>query len=363
MKDLLKGATSQFVDTKGKCRVINYAEQEVSLITSPLPPFRDLPISRELDDTDINTALSFIKDKELKIISQDGTKEGGIKGLWLEHPQIQSLYMPLEEGEEHLSKIRFESDLIADPLRTDAESELEDMRVAQKVALVLKKYVLYAYSLDPHSFGESSMKVVKDYKYDLEKLDKRLSVNDIMFSKDKKLIVPSQEIKASLIQYLEKTLLNNTQGVMAMADQKVIVDYYSSLSDFRQEENQLVFFDVQSVERWRQESSRIRQHNQIYPYLLSDAREPYFYNGDLFEEDKIVLIQNTEQFSEALAISEKWNESKINLGYRAHESPSVDISYVIYSQNGEVSEEKRDTAFKAHVIEYYDGGYGAILEL
>lgn len=378
MSDLFSGATSQYIDDNGKARMINYKVKggTLSLMTSPIPPL-NLPTVKEISKISKDKALKFVKDRNLQIVSQDGN-EKEIKGFWVEQIEENSKiyygYIPIVPSTP-INNAEFAEETKIPPLEEETdqkESELQVFRRNRKIAEFLKKYTLYTYALHPEKpedggFDRTWFVVDPDHEYDVEKLDKRLFVdgNDIIYDENGYIIVPSDETADRLMGYLDICLTNDKPGVMGLANESKIEDYYQSISDFRSAPNQLIFTSENGVLRWKRETARAERDKTVSQNLYPKTSEPYFYKTPKIKGGRLQIIQNVQDGSleNAAAVSYKWMKDKVNVGYSPDKIALPEsIPTVSYTKNGRVPGGARGSE-AAPVMFYEDGSYGAILFL
>jgi hypothetical protein len=390
METLFEDIKSQYVDDNGKTRMINY--KNLSLMTSPLPPL-DVPMDRTIIETSVKTALDFIKKKGLVLKSQDGNSEDGIQGFWVESAEgnntgIYYGYIPVQVTPA-LDDVPFVESTQLDPLRTDETSELSNFRRVRKIADYLKQYVLYSYALNPttdeqQGFDASWFTVIPDHTYEIEKLNKKLFVNDsqigfndVFYSKETSsetssetsfpyLIVTSEQIRDDLMKYLHTELLNDTPGVLDMASKTMIQDYYQTVTDFRPSESQLIFMNKNGLLRWKKEHARSKDSLLVSSSLKPDESEPYFYRNPKIRKDALMVIQNIKDGlkENAIFVSHKWISDRVNVGYlgASNKIDAANISTTIYTDQGILSSKpKTKTDATASILHYGNEKYAAIL--
>lgn len=367
---LFENVKSQRIDDNGKTRMLTY-ETGICLMTSPLPPL-DMPIDQKIREVTREDAEAFIKTHGLEITMQDGDPEDAlIQGFWVRSAKRSNSgvyygYIPIEVSDA-VPNIDFIPPALNDPLRTDTSSELESMYHARKVADFLKQYTMYEYSLDPEGFSEESFVVMSDHHYTISLLEKKLykEDNDIMYSDDGKLIVPSEDVRDRLVTFLRTQLLNDTPGVMSYRNRAVVKDYYRTLSDFRKVPEQLVFLTRLSLVRWKTESTRGRLQNEVITYIRPDTFEPYLYRNYSISKGRLAIVQNVEDGSleGALSVAEKWEIDRVNSGYRTDISKAPErVTYTVYTEDGEGETVVGSPGGeRVSVLEYPGGEYAALL--
>jgi hypothetical protein len=379
-----EGATEQYIDDKGKTRLLNF--ENITLMTSPIPPLNlKVVIQKKIIDASLQTALDFIEPRGLEIVSKDGNETEGIQGLWVKSKDRTSGlyygYIPLivsKEDLETLKNVEFTDINKNNPIRTDAEeySELSQFRRSRQTAEFLKSYTLYSYALSQESgdvFDENNFTILPGHEYDIDSLGKRMDIknNPVMFSKGK-LIVTSPEMRDRLLAYLKVSILNNEPGIKNLIQKPHLSNArYQTISDFRSTDGQLIFTNTTGIARWIEGMKKSKYRKNISQYLRPDIEEPYFYRSLRIKQNQLVIIQNVAEgdISNAKIVSMKWAKDRVNIGYDLQIKSQVDAkkvdsySYTIYTEKGIASDIKKKSKETASVILYDDGSYGAILFL
>jgi hypothetical protein len=372
MSSLFKDVVSQYVDNNGKARILNYSISrggQISLAVSPIPPLKILiSDKKDIKLVPLSVATDFIKLKSLLIVEQDGNKDDGIQGIWVETQEQNSGiyygYIPINPNKTIIANVPFSQR--NDPIRTDSpeRSELTIFRRDRKIAEILKQYVLFTYALNPEDFDENYFWIDPEHIYDIEKLNKKLYMegNDIIY-RDGYIVVVSEEIRDGLMSFLKVSLLNDTPGVMATANTKIIENYYQIISDFRNIHDQLIFVNKNGLKRWKADMTKSFKGSIISSFPLEDAKDPYYYKNLKIRRDNLMIVQNVAggTLQEAISVSYKWNTSRINSGFNIPVSNIIDnISYVLYTEMGEIAREKKKTNF-TNVFQYENGSHAALL--
>ncbi len=410
-KLLFDSVVSQYIDNNGKTRMLTYGGDDsntVCLMVSPIPPL-GVAIDKTIIPASMATVLKFIKERGLLIVSQDGNADQGIQGVWVETKEqnvgIYYGYIPITPPTFLASgqKPRLESKKVianvpfsdrGDPIRTDPQSELSNFRRNRKIAEILKQYVLYTYANEVASiageidFNENYFWVDPDHTYDIDRLNKKLfrEGNDVIY-REGYIVVPSEDIRDRLLAYLKVNLLNDTPGILSMADPLVsgaitpttintglpLDNYYQVISDFRLSPgstDQIIFTSTNGLKRWKRDTIKKQKldPNMISSAPMENQKDPYYYRNPKIGKATLMLIQNVAGglLENALAVAWVWSESKVkNIGY----TPSVDaittaskvsLTYIIYTESGEIERVTSKTK-PQHIFRYESGAYAALL--
>lgn len=223
------------------------------------------------------------------------------------------------------------------------------------------QHTLFEYSKDPEKFSLDNFLVIEDYQYDVNKLNKLFTKNDILY-KNGKLIVQSDEMKNKLFSFLKIQLLNDKPGVMKYKDRLFLRNFYKRPTDFRQEPKQNIFIGFSILK-----DSIVQKNSKfgIKCSLMPKLREPYFYKNYNISNYTIFLVQNTDDGSlnKALGLCVEWQNKHINIGYNS--SIVVDpssVNYEIYSESGLIKRAKQYTKSHFTVIRF-ENKYSALLPI
>jgi len=323
--EIFNDLKEQYVDTYGKTRIVVYNSGMV-IYTPPLPSLNvKLLKDPQKVSTNKKTALEFIENYNKShpqnkiIITMQDVGESSLQGLWIKQKGILYYgYIPLKDnpfdskplGGEYKNVPHVSPEKI-DPMYLEGNSKLGSMRNARRISDILKKYVLYMYSV---FYPEKPKYVIdKDHEYDISKLDKKFFIegNDVIYNNENRIIVGSEKIKNGLKYHLKIQMLNNKKYVMNMKNLIFIPDYFHTLDDFKKEKDNNIFLSRESLEEFIHNKNISK--NKIHDTLITNTKWPYFFN---FRE-RIVMIQNVENGSleNAFSISKMFSEKKINYGY------------------------------------------------
>jgi hypothetical protein len=354
--ELLSDAIGQYVDDNGKARVLVY--KDVCLMISPIPPL-NLPVG-DVTDSSKDAALRFIKRYKFDIISQDVIGQH-LQGLWI-HTQFAYAYIPLLSSKP-IEGIPKASPNLRDPMRTSGQSRLTDFHNLARLADFLKQYALFEFSHHPDNFDLTRFIVIPDHDYNISSLRKRLiRHNDVMY-KNKRLIVPTEDVAKRLIYYTQTQYYNDSYMVKNYKNIAMIKNYYTALSDFRKQKNQLIFLSKSSLQKWREEQSQYAR--QVYKELDQTTREPYFYRHHNIKNGKLFILQNVEngELDLAIRVASVWStKSKVNLGYKPQDvSIPPHQTIVFLSNSGKKLEYGDESNKKIYIMAYDSKHYAAML--
>ena len=320
----LKLAKSQGIDEYGKVYLLNY--EKFSLFTSPIAPL-PLPINNKI------TKISYDEFKKIKGFDYKelGTTSDG-KGLVIGTKSFTESYVPLSASvvEKFSSGESFGLSIFSDP-PTVKSSELNKMRKNQKIANMLKEYVLFFYSLRDCKIRKKDFEIIEDHKYKIT--DKLYADNSNIFSSNK-MIVKSEAMRDRLIYYIDVSKLN-IPNLKDYKDNKVIRKQYVSTSDFKERIHQKIV--VNKLELHQFLIDRDEKLDSIVDTIYTSMRYGYFFSNSGFAGGEMCIIQNVVNgdMDRALAISSIWVSERINLGYYIAKPRNLPKKYYVFDLNNE----------------------------
>lgn len=298
--------TRQFIDRSGKCRVIQSGD--VFVITQPTHPYKvpTFDVS-EIKGVTLERAIDYIKDNQLKISLQSGTKEDGTRGLWFD----DSFIVIEPKPKKFVESVEFTDK--PDPIKLDETSLLKQNMMNRIVSHYLKEYCLYQYSkndkvefvIDPNHFYQIS-----------ELKGAFVDDTDIIF-RDGKIIVPNELVAKRLKAYVMNQLFMNKNEIKNKRYQKLVKGLYTELSNFSPRSGEIVLDDLESIRLQNKQLADRKELFRIYP----KAEEPYLFLNEYISK-KMVLIQNVlgGDLERALSVARTWgekDENRFNQGYRS----------------------------------------------
>lgn len=353
---LIKKASFQVIDLNGKIFGMGFGKggNKITIITSPGAP---LALSMQTSINSVNTklALNFIETNSLQIKGLSEDK----KGLFIQLDGFEEAYIPLETSLEDKNIPIIKSDLYI-PIE-EQESKLQIFQKNRKIAQYLKEYAVFLYVQKDFKLIKKNFIIDPDYTYDLDRLDKTLSINNSVMFKNGKLVVNSKDIRDKLINYTGIVAYNSPDLENRYKEGAIIENYYSTTSDFISRRNQLVFLGVEPIVQWIEFASNEAQ-NTITNEFDYDFREgPYFYRNYKLMGEKIVIIQNVYEgdLARAVYVAKVWKEKGVNMGFWVPKSQTDNDNISIITPTG--IERRGEGQYT--ILAYPDNKFAAVLEL
>lgn len=341
MQGLLNQARSQIIDASGKCRTLYFSlsgGKGLLLHIRPIPPsnLAEVKKSKIAPPPSLDEAQKFCDLMGLKITANVVMRDQTV-GIRIGSPDawvLDNAYIPIEATTKVISGLRFEKSS-SDPLLTPSVSwPLTDMRLKRRTVSVIQAYVLWTYSR--HLQGVVPWKKrdsfwVVDYPesiYMIKVQDNgsRLFAegNTAIYTDDFRIKVTSDELITRLLKWLRVQTIREPDLVNRYWERTTIPNLLKTVSDFKQEEKQLVFVNKNGLLSWikNKEEAKTRGGKftegdasklTVYNEIIPGTSEPYFYSLG----KKLVLIQNVKRGRKETAelVAWYWHVRKINQGY------------------------------------------------
>lgn len=239
---ILKDCESQFIDSYGKCQILNYPN--LSLIVPPMLPINLLDTGIiKYEETSLDVAKKFMKSRKLELVSQDGNISQGIRGIWVERQGREGqMYIPLEVTKA-IENLPFSAKI--NPMIEGKTNSLDKYYAERDIARILSQASLFLYyEVGPDQFSLENFIVDKDWKYDIPKIMGNAIKDNPHLFENGKLVVPSKEILKRLINNIKVDLLNGK------GQPEYIHNTYTSINDFIKNEYQFLFLKKEVFLDW-----------------------------------------------------------------------------------------------------------------
>lgn len=353
----IRDASKQYIDENGKVRALIYNDG-MYISVSPLPPLRkkEVVIIAPSGNVQWEIAKSFINKYEFTIVGKN--EEGILLNLPIPYGFIHT-----QTASEKLMFYPRLSRSFRDSLVPARDSLLQKFRDNKKLALYLREYILFLYSNFPSEEFEDRVVIApRGHDYTLG-ITGTLTLNNKLFIRRDKLLVPSIDSKSKLLYYLKTMLFNQYAKVMEYKNRTLITGEYDSISDFIQRRGELIFLNPLSLLEWISRIINKIPINKVQTEINFRTARPFFFSSPNLVGGKIVIVQNVSggELKKALNVSAIWIQKKYNLGYYS-DSIGGDISYVKWSLTEPEQFHQGITTSSANVLVHPDGStYSALI--
>lgn len=300
----------QVIDSNGKCRRIdiNYADENITLFTTPIPPLNLKEIkNKEIYKTISSTVFKLTADLNSKIISQN-VIEDKLKQLHIKIGDVD-VYIPIKDSDilqniEKTKEINFIDSKI---------SQLDIYNKNRKIALYLVEYFVWRFS----NFMKNKNITIPNSSLILEFIKNNVQLNSNHDYKNiknsfkdnnslligNKIAVPDEETLKRLVYSLKLKIERFHNKILNYYKKDSIDNYYSNISDFKQNPNQSLFFGEESYKNWLEQQKKT--------YLFSDhielnENDTYFFQNKNIQDNKIFLAKNVDSLNSAFIIGKNW---------------------------------------------------------
>lgn len=198
-------------------------------------------------------------------------------------------------------------------------SEIKRFADSKRMARYLVEYIYWYYSVfitekDIDKMSQKSIekfiseKIIIDPEFRYGKVSKYFDTKS-GFMKDSKLVLSSNEILKRLIYMLTLSIHRNPEKIKEYHNRKIIEKYYMDITDFDQNNSQVLLEGNSTVEKWiNKKSSIYRINNTVLPY----NKDPYFFLNKNIDPEKVFLAQNIGSVMDAQNIGIEWYKDGYN---------------------------------------------------
>lgn len=333
---------SQKIDTYGKCRQLNckWEGKRFTILCNPIQPQNvpEKPNSR-IRLIDAGTAFKIAEQGEL--VGQN-VSEGVTNGVIVMFNNVRCIIpiQPIDVIEDIPS---YESVIYPDRF-----SILSLYTRNKKIAGYLSEYFIWLFSKYIEVNRNISDQTIDRFVKSMIEIDEKFEYGDVRKTyemnsgvmRNGKLVVPNMETLKRLVYVLKLFSIRNSLKLIQYKDRRVIQNYYSDVTDFKQNPRQVILYGEDSIEKWVHENSiSYKLPNEtfrLYSRINIGSRIPYFFKNDLIDNGQIFLAQNIDSVSKALYLAMKWQTSFYNTGFHAKESKK-EYEFTLYSYESEKS--------------------------
>jgi hypothetical protein len=283
----------QYIDEKGKCRLVNIQNNngtKISIITSPIQPLR----------------LKNTKEPNIYFLE--------INSFLQEFPKFKKI----NEDEQHYHII-YKDSKFKIMKKYDRVSLLEKFRKNKKIAKLLSEYILRLYSIfldkqpEKNNIDENVNKFFNKHVFVDENFiykDDYLKISfDNFFIKEEKIILNSEILYRKFWNMLYHVHENKQNILQNYKNLNNLQYFYKNLDDYKVQKNHTILklnYGLQS--KWK----NIQKNTfNIYSQITSKYKSPFLLNYKLqnIPHRNFIVYRSTNIF-DAINISKNWHEKK-----------------------------------------------------
>jgi hypothetical protein len=328
--------TNQIIDSYGKLRqlTLHFQGKLITLFTEPIQP---LPANLDTDNmiypVDIKTGQQFSSNTNMTITEQ--VIENGKVVELLGIIGNVNVSIPIKKSNP-ITDLKISSS--RKNYFVQSESYLSIYNKNEKFARYITEYLYWIFSIYISELDEktevnenilnsfSQEKFILDEKHIYNIIPENFSLQNNDIIKNQKIIVTSKEMIQKLMYVLKLKTIRDINELINYKDKINIHKYYNNISDFKQNNKQIILYGDDSVYNWILNSTSL---NILRNNIDITTNSSYFFRNPTISTS-ILLAQNTDTIYKAIDISQTWVKNKYNKGIFAENIP-IQIPYTLYA--------------------------------
>ena len=317
---------SQCIDSYGKCRMINFRYIDIlgTILTTPMSPLV-VPETKNwnVHKIDIVNHSSFENLKNImqivlsgRIVNKNKTKEiyGLIGNVKVSIPIRDKTHKNNVYGLNILPKIDKNISY-----HENTVSVIDKYNIYKKLSRYITQYFLWLFSRyiknnydnigdkEITEFVDNNIIINENFEYK-GYIAKSFELNSVLMTNGK-LVLKSMETLKRLVYVLKVSMRDSINKIRLYHNRSYIENYYVDPTDFKQDKSHVIIHGENSVEKWILENKiKYSLYNSVQ---VSNSIIPYFFKNPLID-DKIYLVQNTDNIEKALKIATDWENKGYN---------------------------------------------------
>jgi hypothetical protein len=340
------GILSQNIDSYGKTRQINimFENEEISLLTSPIPPL-PLKVSSKINYTTLEKAMKLVKYFNTVITTQT-VHSYYVKEISCLVGNV-NVTIPLLRKDKEIEGIPLNNtglhypEVIEKFSSGEYKSAIDVYNNNKKIARYITEYVFWLFSkylvknkIDTitdsvlNNFAQKYITVIPNFKY--EYIAKTFSTKGGPM-KEKKLVVTSEDMLKRLMYVLKLYSIRDLPNLLTYHERNVITHYYLDITDFDYYPNQVILYGDDAIDKWIEEN---RLTYNLHTYIDIGRRLPYFIKNKSID-NKVYLAQNVDTLEKAISVCITWGKEGYNPGYNPSLEESDNYAFTLYMYKNE----------------------------
>ena len=330
---------SQFVDNKGKTRVININYNNILFSMIFKTPFTPLNIDND------ERYYSISNERYLEELVLNYLKLTSIKHIVLNDvlSEIHGKFGTLDviimcngiSNNLHFAKRIIEKTSLTLNNLIGSRSQIDSFKFNKKLARYLTEYIFWLYSIYIHQKmnenpiintenadqnlieGFIRKFITIDTSFSYKKMKNIFSLQNSDIMRNEKMIINSNEILKRLLYSLRLEITRNFPSILNYKDNTFLRNFYLDTEDFENFPNQVVLKNQEFTLKWLKEKEETIELNKysLYDFINPNLIQPYFFRNDLISNKHTFIAQNTNSFENATQIAIDWIRKKYNSGY------------------------------------------------
>ena len=339
---------SQFVDNKGKTRIININYNNILFSMIFKTPFTPLNIDND------ERYYSISNERYLEELVLNYLKLTSIKHIVLNDvlSEIHGKFGTLDviimcngiSNNLHFAKRIIEKTSLTLNNLIGSRSQIDSFKFNKKLAKYLTEYIFWLYSIYIHQKmnenpiintenadqnlieGFVRKFIIIDTSFSYKKMKNIFSLQNSDIMRQEKMIINSNEILKRLLYSLRLEITRNFPSILNYRENTFLKNFYLDTEDFENFPNQVVLKNQEFTLKWLKEKEENTELNKysLYDFINPNLIQPYFLKNDRIS-NQIFIAQNTNSFENATQIAMDWTRKKYNSGY--YVEPEKDFEY------------------------------------
>jgi len=330
---------SQFIDNKGKTRVININHNNSIFSLILKKPFTPLNLKNDENYYSISDiryleelVLNHLKLTSIKhVVLNDELSEihgkfGNLDVIIMCKGITSDLYFA--------KRVIEKTSLTLNNLSDSSISHINSFKFNKKLARYLTEYVFWLYSIyiqqkiDENPIinienpdqelieGFVRTFITIDTSFSYKKMKNIFSMQNTEIMRNGKMVINSNEILKRLLYSLRLEITRNFPSILTYKDNTFLRNFYLDTEDFEDFPNQVILKNREFTLKWLKEKEDNIEFNKysLFDYINPNLTQSYFFKNDLIS-NKIFIAQNTNSFENATQIAIDWIRKKYNSGY------------------------------------------------
>jgi hypothetical protein len=308
---------SIFLNLNGRLLQIETDPLPVMKVVEPERPIKRTPLKmREID--------GLIELMKIKTVIVYASRGNGVYLTGVMGPKNMNVKVKLKGSVK--GKYSF-------PIREIEEQKnifgLQIYRINKRMARYLTSYFFYLYSQREDrsiaSFVNDMIIIDPKHKY-----DENVGISftqDSTLIRGGRLVLQNQETLDRLTYVLSLQMTHSAEYVMSYKDRNLLPNYYNDVSDFTENDNQVILHGKRSMKKW---INSVNSSRKLTKSVNAYVTEPYFFQNKIIS-NRIYLAQNASSLQSAIEVARVWNVKHYNIGVQTKNKVNLRFTMWLYT--------------------------------